>query len=296
MTAQKQILLSLFFFLLPAAASAATISLRATPTRIGAGDLVRVSVLLDSAVPTNAFSGALSYPGTMLEPIAISDGSSIISLWVVRPAVSAAGAPIAFAGITPGGFSGEAGSLFSVLFRAKAAGTAAISLGDIEVLRNDGAGEKEPVVLRPLALSVGPKPVGGYAEPVDHTPPESFTAYLGDDPHLFGDRNYLVFMAVDKGSGIDHYAVAETRTPSLLLPFFPLSWNETATSSYVIADQDLTDTVYIKAVDRAGNERVTIFPPQHLFSAYEKFAFMGILVLVALLWRTGQGRRFAKNP
>ena len=296
MTIQKYMsrLLALLFLLVPAAASAATISFRATPAHVGVGDTVRVEVLLSSAIATNAFSGTLSYSKT-LEPVAVSDGNSIISLWITHPAVSPAGAPITFAGITPGGFSGDGGILFSVLFKVTAAGAAEVSLGnDVEVLRNDGAGGKEPVTLQPLTLSVAPQSSGGYAEPADRTPPESFTVSLGTDPGLFAGRDYLVFMAVDKSSGIDHYAVAESRVPSFLLPLLPLSWR-VVTSPYVLADQNLTSTVYVKAVDRAGNERLAVFPLQHLFTVYEKAALLGILIGVALLWQRGRRRRSGKN-
>src|SRR5665811_2162380 len=98
-----------------------------------------VDVLLTSTMPVNAFSGTLSYSKT-LEPVAISDGNSIINLWITHPTVPATGAPISFAGVTPGGFSGDGGILFSVIFRATAAGTASVALGSIQILRNDGKG------------------------------------------------------------------------------------------------------------------------------------------------------------
>lgn len=299
MKTQKQILALgiLFFVALPTAASAATVSLHAAPDVVGAGDTVRVSVILDSFIPTNTFSGALRYSGNILEPIAISNGNSIIQMWVVHPIVPASEAPITFAGITPGGFSGSGGNLFSVLFLAKTAGTAKISFDEIEVLRNDGVGGEEPVTTRPLSLSVGSEPFGGYTEPTDNIPPESFTVYFGSEPELFDDRSYIVFAAVDKISGIDHYKVAESRMPSFMLKFFPLSWNEQTASPYVVGDQDLVSTIYVKAVDRAGNERVSTFPPQHLFTRYERGAFLGILILLVFFWQIrGRKGRFGKNP
>ncbi len=295
MNTQKQIviLFAVFFLLLPTTASAATISLRSIPASVGVGDVVRVSILLDSAIPTNAFSGTLLYSAATLEPIAISDGNSIISLWITHPTVPASGVPITFAGITPGGFSGNSGMLFSVLFRVQSAGTANVSVGSVEVLRNDGVGGNELTTMKPLVLSIGSKPSGGYAEPADTTPPESFTAYLGSDPQLFGGRNYLVFTAVDKGSGVDHYTVAESRLPSFLLSLFPPVW-EPATSPYVLSNQDLTSTVYIKAVDRAGNEQGTVLPRAHLFTAYETILLV-ILLGAVLLWYIRWGRRLKMN-
>lgn len=298
MTKRKQIFIfpALLFFALPITVSAATISLRTMPDDVGTGDVVLVSVLLDSTNATNAFSGNIRYSGNTLEPIAINDGNSIISLWITRPTISTGGTPIIFAGITPGGFSGTRGVLFSILFRAKAAGIADISLENSEVLRNDGAGGKEPVTTKPLILSIKTVPSGGYTEPVDHTPPEPFTAYLGKDPQLYDGRNYLVFTTVDKSSGIDRYAVVESRIPSFLLSFFPLSWTDTATSPYMIEDQNLTSTIYLKAVDRAGNERLSVFPLRHFFTIYEKVALLFILIIIVLLWwGRGWRRRFGKN-
>ena len=297
MSTQKHIfvLSCLFFFSFPLAASAATISFQATPANIGAGDIARIDVLFESSISANAFSGILLYPPAILEPVAVNDGSSIINLWITRPVISTAGEPIAFAGITPGGFSGNEGVLFSILFQAKAAGTAEISHKDIAVLRNDGLGGKEQTTKQSLTLSVGARSSGGYTEPIDNTPPEPFTAYLGNDSQLFDGRNYLVFTATDKISGIKQYTVAESRLPSFLFPFFPPSWNTISASPYVISDQRLISTVYIKAIDRAGNERLSVFPPQHLFTAYEKAGLLVILMVVVLLHWRGRGRRF-RNP
>lgn len=274
--------------------SAATLSIQATPTTIGVDDVIQISILVDSAIPVNAFSGALIYPATIVEPIAVSDGNSIVNMWITRPTVSDASAQILFAGITPGGFSGNNGILFSVLFKAKKMGTAKVSLGNIEVLRNDGSGGSEPTTIKSLTISVGLKSSGGYTEPVDHTPPELFIAYLGTDPQLFDGRSYLAFMAVDKGTGVDHYVAAESRIPSFLWLFFPPSWHTTV-SPYVLSDQNFTSTVYLKAIDRAGNERLSVFPPQHLFTPYEKVVFLAILVGAVLLWQRRWGRRLKSN-
>lgn len=279
----------------PASAAAATILLQATPATIGVGDTVRVDVLLNSAIATNAFSGTLSYSNS-LEPTAISDGNSIISLWITHPSVPTAGTPVTFAGIVPGGFSGDNGVLFSVLFKVVGTGAAQVFLGnDLEVLRDDGKGGREPTSANALVLDISPTSSGGgYVEPVDRTPPEPFTISLASDPQLFGGRYYLVFMAVDKGSGMDHYAVAESRLPAFLSVFFPLTWS-TTTSPYMLADQKLTSTVYIKAVDRAGNERLSVFPPRYFFTSYEWGALLVILIGVAFLWKIKRGRRSRKN-
>lgn len=280
---------------MPTTASAANISLRATPAHIGSGDTVLITVLFTSAVPSNAFSGVLAYSKTMLEPVAISDGDSVVNFWITRPSLSTASNSIAFAGITPGGFSGENGKLFSVLFKAKTPGIAKFVLENIEVLRNDGTGGTEPTTFQPFTLSVSPMPSGGYGEPADKISPEPFHVYIDTTPELFNGRKYLAFRTVDKGSGIDRYLIAETRIPSFLLPFFTLPWREVE-SPVVLTDQSRTSTAYVKAIDRAGNEQLSVFPPEHLFTSYEKALIAGILIAVVLLWHKRWGRRFRPNP
>ena len=291
---KKYFLISLILFLAPATVSAATLSFRATPAHAGAGDVIRVDVLVQSAIPTNAFSGTVVYTGAALEPVAISDGNSIVSLWITHPAFSTASASVPFAGVVPGGFSGDAGIVFSMLFRARAAGEVNFALLNAEVLRNDGAGGTEPTAATPLTIRIGERALGGYREPPDTVPPEPFFAAAGDDPQLFGGRSYLVFSTVDKGSGVDRYEVAESRVPSFLFPLVPLSWH-VAESPYVLADQTLTNTIYIRASDRAGNERLSVYPPKHLFTAYEGSALLAILLTVVLLYGRGWGRRPKKT-
>jgi len=291
---RTMLILTSLFLLLPMTGSAATLSISVTPAQIGVGDEMLVTVLLDSAIPTNAFSGTLVIPPDILETIGVVDGNSIINMWITRPTVSSDTGTIAFAGITPGGFSGNDGTLFSVLVRAKMSGTARLSLKDSVLLRNDGEGGEELVVAQPYTISVKNTALGGYIEPEDVTAPEPFTAHQGVDPELFDGQAYLAFTAVDKGSGIDQYVLTETRLPAFLLQFFPLRW-ATVSSPYVLGDQHLTSTIYIKALDRAGNERLSVFPPQHLLTVYEKYLVVGILLIVVLLWQIGWGRRFGKN-
>lgn len=294
---QKQffIFLTVAFFLLPAAVSAATISFVATPQQVGVGDVVRVDVLLESAVPTNAFSGTVSFKNASLAPIAVYDGSSIVSMWITRPAADAAHSSIQFAGITPGGFSGSAGKLFSMLLKATAAGAATISVADVQVLRNDGLGGEEQVAIKPLSLSIKSNALGGYTEADDHTPPESFAAYLGTDSQLFDSQKYLVFTAVDKISGVDHYEVVESRIPQFLFALHKPRWH-VAASPFMLSDQRLVSTVYVKAIDRAGNERLSVYPPTHLFTPYESVALLGILIAVVFFWQKRTQRRSRKNP
>ena len=273
----KPALLCSLALFIPNLVSAATLALESVPAHIGVGDTVQVTMRVESRASVNAFSGSLKYPSTM-EPTAITDGDSVVSIWLEHPAV--VGDTIRFAGLTPGGFSGTGGTLFSVIFRATKPGTAAFSVVDATVLRNDGEGSPEPTTTIPLSLFVATVATGGFVAPADTDPPELFSPQLGRDPALFGGRSYLVFTAADKGSGIDYYEVVETRAPRFLMG---RGWVRTE-SPHTITDQRLTSDVYIKAVDRAGNERIALFPRAHLLRPYEWMLLGIVVVILAVLW------------
>lgn len=280
---------SIFAFSLPVFVSAATLSLHAQPPVIGKGDTVEVTFTVDSDASVNTFSGTLLYPTDILVPIAVNDGSSIVGVWLTRPLV-VDGVPFTFVGFTPGGFSGRNGKLFSIVFKAMNAGPVKISLADVAVLRNDGVGTKEVTVAQPLSLVIAQKAIGGFTEPADTFPPEPFSVYLGEDTQLFNGEKYLVFATVDKSSGMDFYEVAEKR-----FPLFPLVWQKTD-SPYRIQNQYLTSDVYLKAVDRVGNERVTVFHRQHILRSYEWGIFGMLLVVLCIVYMYMRGRaRFSSR-
>ncbi|HET9641599.1 MAG TPA: cohesin domain-containing protein [Candidatus Paceibacterota bacterium] len=290
----RNFLLTSFFVLtMPLSASAATFTLSATPQDVGAGDLVRVDVLIDSITPVNAFSGIVTY-GASLAPISATDGNSIVPLWLTPPAISSA-PRIPFEGIVPGGFSGMRGQIFTILFRARAAGKASIAVSEGEVLRNDGKGTPEIVISNPLTFTIAKEARGGYAEPADTTPPEPFSVTMGNDASETAGSLYLVFATTDKGSGVDHYAVAESRVPVFLQRFLPLSF-ATTESPYVMRDQHRTSAVYIEAVDRAGNVQRAVFPPQYILSWPEVTVLLLILIAVALLFVVVIRRRYSSLP
>ena len=264
-------------FLVPAFASAATISLQAQPATVGVGETVQVTLLINSNVLTNAFAGTLVFPQNLLTPVAVSDGNSIVNIWITHPKIGTG--TIMFAGVTPGGFSGRKGVLFKTLFRTKSAAHARLSLINVQVLRNDGAGTPEPVTVTPIAIAIEQASRATFVEPKVATPPEPFKLYLGRIPQLFENKYFLAFSAVDKNSGIDYYEVAETRWPQWLVT--PV-WNKTK-SPYVIRDQYLTSDVLVKAVDYAGNERVSIFPRKHLLRPYEWLILGAVLFAACML-------------
>ncbi len=286
----KKYLTLLVAFFIPFLASAATLTLSPDPSTVGVGDTVQITISISSDTPVNTFAGSLNYPKN-LSPVSVSDGSSIISIWFMRPSLDIArdkllgtSSPIVFSGFTPGGFSGRNGKLFSIVFKAMSAGPVEISLTDVAILLNDGAGTKEATVVHPLSLVIAQKATGGFTEPTDAFPPEPFNVFLGEDTQLFNGEKYLVFTTVDKGLGMDFYEVAEKR-----FPLVPPVWQK-ADSPYRIQNQYLTSDVYIKAVDRAGNERVMVFHRSHLLRPYEWVIFGMLIVALCILYMYMRGR------
>jgi len=244
----------------------------------------------------NAMEGKVMFPADLLELQEIRDGNSIISLWVERPANKRAG-EISFSGIIPGGYQGSKGFIFSMIFKAKQEGQGVIDIKESRVLRNDGLGTETSLAIAdfPFVISktvlVSPPPVIPI---VDNDPPELFTPYVSRDPNMFDNKYFLVFATQDKGLGIDHYEILEFRNWKLefrkmlrrIFKFIPnskfqiLGSYRNVESPYVLNDQELKSLIYVKAVDKAGNERVATMPPQHPLRWYENYLVWGIIVVV----------------
>jgi len=84
---------------------------------------------------------------------------------------------------------------------------------------------------------------------IDSTLPEEFTPKIGQDPALFGGKKFLSFASTDQASGIDHYEIKENGI-----------W-KIGQSPYVLEDQSLSNKISVKAVDKAGNERIAEYIP-----------------------------------
>jgi hypothetical protein len=95
-------------------------------------------------------------------------------------------------------------------------------------------------------LAAATQAVNPWVETIssDTTPPEPFTVYVESTAGVFGGAYYTVFSTVDKQSGIDHYEIFERGV-----------WQR-VTTPHVLVDQLLNAPVQVKAVDKAGNERL----------------------------------------
>ncbi len=106
------------------------------------GNTISVGIYVSSNDQAmNAGSGIVSFPTDKLEVVSISKSGSIVSLWMQEPSYSNSSGTVKFEGIvlTPG-YTGSAGKMISITFRAKAVGTATLNFSSSSVLANDGLG------------------------------------------------------------------------------------------------------------------------------------------------------------
>jgi len=121
---------------------------------------------------------------------------------------------------------------------------------------------------------------------VDATPPEVFVPQIGRDPEVYGGKYFLGFSAKDKMSGVDHYEVAEESNFGIFNfigdIFIKPSWNKTA-SPYLLERQGLGTRIFVKAVDKAGNERVAVISTGVSVYAWAIPTVVLALIIIALV-------------
>ncbi len=255
------------------------------------GDIFLASIFLDTEGESiNAAAGKIIFPSQLLEMQEVRDGNSIINFWVERPKVDQTGT-INFSGIIPGGYQGGKGFLFSIVFQAKSSGKSIVEIHDAKILLNNGKGTSASLTISPLQFSitqggVASQPSVKSAE--DNKLPEEFKPEITQSPDIFDGKWFLVFATQDKGSGIADYQVRESQ--SRILAFFS-GWHS-ATSPYLLQDQNLTSYIYVKAIDKAGNKRVVVVEPGYPMPWYKQpliwvtiIVIVGLCVIGKMLWQ-----------
>jgi len=92
-------------------------------------------------VSINAAQGTLVFSPDKLSVVGISKGGSVFSLWTTEPTYSNSLGTISFGGGIPSpGYSGSAGKIITITFKARVSGTASVNWSSGAVLANDGKG------------------------------------------------------------------------------------------------------------------------------------------------------------
>lgn len=282
--------LFVFFSVFAPAARAAEIYFSSQTQEVAVGQQFQVSVFLNTnGEEINAVEGKIMFPGELLNLQEIRDGNSIVNFWVEKPKIESSGR-INFSGIIPGGYRGQRGLLLTLIFIAKKEGQGTIELRETKTLLNDGNGTEASLTISPYQFTISKAVSTPVASPtIDTEPPESFAPEIARDSAIADGKWFAVFATQDKKSGIDHYEIKETRYRNLGL----FSKWISAESPYVLRDQELRSYVFVKAVDKAGNERIEIISPRNPLAWYESYKNWIIIILVfatlyaikKLLWR-----------
>jgi len=274
------IILLVLFCVFPIIGQAAEINLSLKDKEIKLNQQFEVLVSLDTQDESiNAIEGKLLYPDKLLELKEIKNANSIINFWVEKPHMELNGV-IVFSGITPGGYKGENGLIFSLIFESQNAGNGNLEISDTKVLLNDGEGTRTNLSLVPLGIFISEEISQdqiSYAK--DDEKPESFAPEVSSVFDIFEGKEFLVFITQDKGSGIDHYEIKETRQRFLTMfsDWIP------AESPYILQDQELSSYIFVKAVDKFGNKRIEKITPQNPIKWYRNYENWIIIVIVLIL-------------
>ncbi|MBP7992158.1 MAG: hypothetical protein KAZ30_00720 [Candidatus Magasanikbacteria bacterium] len=137
--------LSIIFFgaaFLVQPAYSSTLELSTPATQVNAGDLVTVTVLVNTNFITiNNAEADVIFSSNLLEFVSISSQESIFTSWMSQPNYSSQKGSISFNGGIPSpGYSGQNGKIFSAVFKAKSNGNAELFFSNAAVRANDGLG------------------------------------------------------------------------------------------------------------------------------------------------------------
>ena len=250
------------WLLIAASANAATLYLYPVKDEVAVGDVFQLEARLDTeGKDINAIDASLNFSSGVFDFKDFSDGGSIVSLWAERPKLE--GNEISFSGLMPGGFRGD-GLVLKLIFKAKSGGRGLFFFGEkSSVLLNDGRGTSASLKFSNFQFfprsgvppsgtifnefSTSSEQILNYDD--DRVPPEVFEPKIVRLDNVFSGKYFIVFSAQDKGSGIDYYEV-----------FDGGEWIR-AESPYVLKNQNFKKNLQVKAVDKAGNERIERVSP-----------------------------------
>jgi len=274
-----------YFFLLvllslPGISSATEFYVTPSTINPSVGEVVEVELFTNTTPHINAVSGELVFNPTQLEVENIIYRGSRVSFWVERPQDSTPGI-INFSGITPGGFTGPANSLFIVRFLPLVSGTTTVSGLSLRALLHDGLGTDTRTTMRPATLLVQSAKSEPTITPIkDDTPPENFTPVVIPHPNDENAQVVLVFSATDKDSGIAAYYVREYKT---VFGRIFSRWRK-AESPYFLQDQSLQSYIEVKAVDLSNNKRTVNLYPTYPDNTKIWWLWLGLLLLLTIFF------------
>ena len=129
------------------------------------------------------------------------------------------------------------------------------------------------------------KEVSRFRAMIDVTSPEEFKPEIGKASAVFEGKYFLSFATVDKMSGIDYYQVLEADRGGYQFGTKKKAEWKIAKSPYLLEDQSLRSVIKVKAIDKAGNERIAeILPPPPKLTWKDIIIPLLILIGIGIIW------------
>jgi len=296
---KTQVIFIIYLLLLVASpVQAAELFFEPSNKELGISQEFQIDLMIDpKGKEINAVAGSIILPLDLLEVVEIRDGSSILTLWVEKPVLR--DGKISFVGIVPGGFIGilgpyegaKPGKILGIVLKAKNPGQGEVIMENVQVLQHDGLGTPAQFKISNFEFLIS-KQIPITQIPIietDITPPEPFTPEIAQHPELFEGKYFLAFSTMDKNSGISHYEVKETKRGVFGIEYLVFRKWHRAESPYLLKDQGLRSYIYVKAVDRAGNERIEVVEPRYPMKWYESWMIWVIIIIATAfiygVWR-----------
>ncbi len=115
---------------------------------------------------------------------------------------------------------------------------------------------------------------GVYTVRIDTTPPKEFRPAVAKDEGIFDGQSFVSFNTIDDVSGVDYYEVKTSLG----------GWTRTEDTFFKLPGIVLGDTVEVKVIDMAGNERIETVQINRTFasSVLMNPLIWGIIILVLI--------------
>lgn len=262
---------------LPVSVFAASLYFDTPQAKVSVGDTVLIVAHLNTQGDSiNVVDGVITLEGAVENISGISVAHSAFTLWPRTPSLS--GRTITFVGGVPGGSVSSDAVLFEIAYTPETVGTITFT-PNIHAYKNDGTGTSVPVQGDSFSLVVGPRAGAAHdawQETItkDTVPPAYFEVVMGEDPSVFDGKKFISFQTTDAQSGIDHYEVIEGDAPPVR-----------ASGTYVLQHQEESPRLRVRAYDKAGNVRESVYGQNQWFVWVMVCISAGILIALVLWFR-----------
>lgn len=258
----------------------------------------------------NAVRVALGYNPTNISIHDVSIANSILTLWTKTPTVEmkdgVEAGRVVFEGGIPGGYCGRVSGdpgMTNMLAKLVVSGvqqpfeenevknSQIVVEPSTKVFLHDGIGSEASTTALGLEFFLTESTTTSsniWLSDVrsDEVAPQDFDITLVKGPSNGNNKHYIVFNTIDKQSGVDHYEILETDPDK----FGFLTWISkeahwvVGKSPFVLRDQNLQSKIMVKAVDKNGNERISVLTPEmSVFSELGHSPVLATILFIILL-------------